>query len=33
MRYANNEDKNEMQDLMLYIKYLSGIKITFQKLQ
>lgn len=26
MRYTNNEDKNEMQDLMLYIKYLSGIK-------
>ena len=33
MRYTNNEDKNEMQDLMLYIKHLSGIKITFQKLQ
>ena len=26
MRYTNNEDCIEMQDLMLYIKYLSGIK-------
>ena len=26
MRYTNNEDSIEMQDLMLYIKYLSGIK-------
>ena len=26
VRYTNNEDSIEMQDLMLYIKYLSGIK-------